>query len=49
MNKMNLPPPFEELEEEFPMLKEVYNMEKYRNIFGYEITDKGRKYWSKDN
>ncbi|KZC12751.1 RNA-binding protein 40, partial [Dufourea novaeangliae] len=34
MNKMNLPPPFEELETEFPMLKEVYNMQKYTDIFG---------------
>ncbi|KAH0946506.1 hypothetical protein HN011_003241 [Eciton burchellii] len=34
MNKMNLPPPFEELDEEFPMLKEVYDMEKYKDIFG---------------
>lgn len=33
---MNLPPPFEELEAEFPMLKEVYNMEKYKEIFGSE-------------
>lgn len=32
MNKMNLPPPFEELEIEFPMLKEVYDMEKYKGI-----------------
>ncbi|KAG7210557.1 hypothetical protein KM043_012077 [Ampulex compressa] len=37
MNRMNLPPPFEELESEFPMLKEVYDMEKYQNIFGKEI------------
>ncbi|KAL6259789.1 hypothetical protein P5V15_009700 [Pogonomyrmex californicus] len=33
MNKMNLPPPFEELETEFPMLREIYNMEKYKDIF----------------
>lgn len=46
MNKMNLPPPFEELEEEFPMLKEVYNMEKYKNIFGNVVASKGRRYWS---
>jgi len=32
MNKMNLPPPFEELEMEFHMLREVYNMEKYKGI-----------------
>lgn len=31
---MNLPPPFEELEAEFPMLKEVYNVEKYKDIIG---------------
>lgn len=30
---MNLPPPFEELESEFPALKEVYNIEKYKDIF----------------
>ncbi|XP_018312279.1 RNA-binding protein 40 isoform X1 [Mycetomoellerius zeteki] len=33
MNKMNLPPPFEDLEMEFPMLREVYDMEKYKDIF----------------
>ncbi|KOC61066.1 RNA-binding protein 40 [Habropoda laboriosa] len=33
MNRMNLPPPFEELETEFPALKEVYDMEKYKDIF----------------
>lgn len=33
MNRMNLPPPFEELESEFPALKEVYNIEKYKDIF----------------
>ncbi|XP_043263477.1 RNA-binding region-containing protein 3 [Colletes gigas] len=32
MNRMNLPPPFEDLESEFPQLKEAYDMEKY-NIF----------------
>lgn len=37
MNRMNLPPPFEELETEFPMLREVYDMEKYGNIFGKEV------------
>jgi hypothetical protein len=42
MNKMNLPPPFEELDEEFPMLKEVYDMEKYKDIFGNEIIDKNQ-------
>lgn len=49
MNKMNLPPPFEELEEEFPTLREIYNIDKYRNIFGSEVTAKGRKYLSKVN
>lgn len=47
MNRMNLPPPFEELEAEFPALKEVYDMEKYKDIFGKEILyhkeDKGNK------
>lgn len=38
---MNLPPPFEELEMEFPMLKEVYDMEKYKDIFGYNFVNKG--------
>ncbi|XP_033335702.1 RNA-binding region-containing protein 3 [Megalopta genalis] len=33
MNRMNLPPPFEELEAEFPSLKEAYNMKKYKDIF----------------
>ncbi|CAD1469901.1 unnamed protein product, partial [Heterotrigona itama] len=33
MNRMNLPPPFEELEAEFPALKEVYDVEKYNDIF----------------
>ncbi|XP_017893267.1 RNA-binding protein 40 [Ceratina calcarata] len=33
MNRMNLPPPFEELEGEFPALKEVYDIEKYKDIF----------------
>lgn len=36
MNKMNIPPPFEELENEFPMVKEAYCMENYQDIF--EIT-----------
>lgn len=49
MNKMNLPPPFEELEEEFPTLREIYNIDKYRNIFDSEVTAKGRKYLSKVN
>ncbi|XP_015590837.1 RNA-binding protein 40 [Cephus cinctus] len=39
MNKMNLPPPFEELDSEFPMLREVYNMEKYKDIFGVSIEE----------
>jgi hypothetical protein len=34
MNKMNLPPPFEEFEEEFPYIKEAYDIEKYKDIFG---------------
>ncbi|XP_066598975.1 RNA-binding region-containing protein 3 [Prorops nasuta] len=36
MNRMNLPPPFKELEAEFPALKEVYDMEGYKNIFGID-------------
>ncbi|KAL0131874.1 hypothetical protein PUN28_003021 [Cardiocondyla obscurior] len=39
MNKMNLPPPFEELETEFPMLKEVYDMEKYKDIFYEHVNE----------
>lgn len=37
MNRMNLPPPFEELEVEFPMLKEIYDIEKYKDILGEDI------------
>ncbi|XP_012218468.1 RNA-binding region-containing protein 3 [Linepithema humile] len=44
MNKMNLPPPFEELEMEFPMLKEIYDMEKYKDIFGYEFVNNDALY-----
>lgn len=33
---MNLPPPFEELESNFPLLKELYNVDQYKNIFGIE-------------
>lgn len=33
MNKMNLPPPFKELEVEFPTLKEAYDVEKYKYMF----------------
>ncbi|KAK2581086.1 hypothetical protein KPH14_006126 [Odynerus spinipes] len=40
MNRMNLPPPFEELETEFPMLKEIYDIEKYKDIFGEDIVEK---------
>ncbi|XP_063995039.1 RNA-binding region-containing protein 3 isoform X2 [Diachasmimorpha longicaudata] len=39
MNKMNLPPPFEELDEEFPTLREVYDVENYRDIFGRMSTE----------
>ncbi|XP_071579836.1 RNA-binding region-containing protein 3 [Temnothorax nylanderi] len=40
MNKMNLPPPFEELDAEFPMLREVYDMEKYKDIFHEGVDEK---------
>lgn len=40
MNKMNLPPPFEELETEFPMLKEIYDIEKYKDILNNDIISK---------
>ncbi|XP_034934060.1 RNA-binding region-containing protein 3 [Chelonus insularis] len=39
MNKMNLPPPFEELEAEFPSLKEAYDVDNYQDIFGRVISD----------
>lgn len=39
MNKMNLPPPFEELEAEFPMFRDVYNMEKYKDIFHKRVNE----------
>lgn len=39
MNKMNLPPPFEELDDEFPTLKEVYDVENYQDIFGRMSTE----------
>lgn len=39
MNRMNLPPPFEELEAEFPMLKEIYDIEKYKDILGKDILE----------
>ncbi|XP_011304766.1 RNA-binding protein 40 [Fopius arisanus] len=39
MNKMNLPPPFEELDEEFPTLREVYDVENYQDIFGRLSTE----------
>ncbi|XP_020709155.2 RNA-binding region-containing protein 3 isoform X2 [Athalia rosae] len=34
MNKMNLPPPFKELEPEFPFLRDIYDEVRYRDIFG---------------
>lgn len=44
MNRMNLPPPFEELEAEFPALKEAYDIEKYNDIFIKEsLYTKGNK------
>lgn len=43
MNRMNLPPPFEELETEFPMLREIYEIEKYKDIFGEDILEKIQK------
>ena len=32
---MNIPPPFEGLENEFPMVKEAYDIEKYQDIFDF--------------
>lgn len=40
MNKMNLPPPFKELETEFPMLREMYNIGKHKDIFDNEVADR---------
>lgn len=37
MNKMNLPPPFPELEHEFPFLRDIYDMEKYQDIFKHTV------------
>lgn len=37
MNKMSLPPPFEEFEEEFPMLKEAYDVENYQDLFDIRL------------
>ncbi|KAJ8678633.1 hypothetical protein QAD02_014420 [Eretmocerus hayati] len=34
MNKMNLPPPFEDLEDEFPIIKEAYNAKNFPDLFG---------------
>ena len=45
MNKMNLPPPFEELDEEFPMLREIYDMEKYKDIFGIVDNDRDEQFY----
>ncbi|KAF7992060.1 hypothetical protein HCN44_001385 [Aphidius gifuensis] len=39
MNRMNLPPPFEELDDEFPTLRQVYDVEKYQNIFGQIVNE----------
>lgn len=35
MNKMNIPPPFEGLEEEFPSVKDAYDFENYQDLFGF--------------
>ncbi|KAF7394986.1 hypothetical protein HZH66_008160 [Vespula vulgaris] len=50
MNRMNLPPPFEELEVEFPMLKEIYDIEKYKDILGEDIFEsvKGKGFSQND-
>lgn len=37
MNKMNLPPPFEELEGDFPIVKELYDIENYQDLFGITV------------
>ena len=37
MNKMNLPPPFEGLEEEHEEIREAYDMEKYKDLFNITI------------
>ncbi|KAL2728443.1 RNA-binding region-containing protein 3-like [Vespula squamosa] len=50
MNRMNLPPPFEELETEFPMLKEIYDIEKYKDILSEDIFEsvKGKDFSKND-
>ncbi|XP_001606002.2 RNA-binding region-containing protein 3 [Nasonia vitripennis] len=35
MNKMNIPPPFEGLDEEFPSVKAAYDVENYQDLFGF--------------
>lgn len=37
MNKMNLPPPFEELEKDYPIVKEAYDVENYQDLLGVRI------------
>lgn len=41
MNKMNLPPPFEELDTEFPALREAYDVQKYKDIFSQFFNTRG--------
>lgn len=37
MNRMNLPPPFKELEAEFPFLRDIYNVERYNHVLGQAV------------
>lgn len=37
MNKMCLPPPFEELDEKYPQLKEFYDVENYKDLFDVTV------------
>ncbi|XP_058788575.1 RNA-binding region-containing protein 3 [Phymastichus coffea] len=35
MNRMNIPPPFEELEEKYPIIKEIYDVENHNYLFNF--------------
>ncbi|XP_015185667.1 PREDICTED: RNA-binding protein 40 [Polistes dominula] len=39
MNRMHLPPPFEELDTEYPKLKEIYDIKKYKDILDEDILE----------
>lgn len=35
MNRMNIPPPFEELEEKYPIIKEIYDAANCNDLFDF--------------